>query len=231
MKCYKCGKELLEGNSCPSCGAKVGLYRKIIASSNFLYNRGLEAANERNLTDAGKYLKGSLRLNKNQIDARNLLGLIYYERGEVTQALEEWSISRALRPSGNEAERYLQMLTGGLSREDTASIIRKYNTSVGYVKQSNYDIAMVQLKNILSLHPHFVKAHQMLALLYCIEDDYVNAKTEIEEALRQRELAIDNREQAQEELILLGRRSKALLDDEDDELTPRKERRLPNIDF
>ena len=55
--------------------------------------------------------------------------------------------------------------------------------------------------------------------------------TEIEEALRQRELAIDNREQAQEELILLGRRSKALLDDEDDELTPRKERRLPNIDF
>ena len=42
---------------------------------------------------------------------------------------------------------------------------------------------------------------------------------------------IDNREQAQEELILLGRRSKALLDDEDDELTPRKERRLPNIDF
>ena len=73
----------------------------------------------------------------------------------------------------------------------------------------------------LSVNRHlFKKANQMI-------DDV----TEIEEALRQRELAIDNREQAQEELILLGRRSKALLDDEDDELTPRKERRLPNIDF
>ena len=74
----------------------------------------------------------------------------------------------------------------------------------------------------LSVNRHlFRKANQMI-------DD----ATELQKALRERELAIENREQVQQELILLGRRSKVLMEDEDeDETTPRKERRLPNIDF
>ena len=75
----------------------------------------------------------------------------------------------------------------------------------------------------LSVNRHlFKKANQMIA-----------ETTELQEALRQREMAVENREQAQQELILLGRRSKTLIeDDEDDEnVPPRKERRLPNIDF
>lgn len=74
----------------------------------------------------------------------------------------------------------------------------------------------------LSVNRHlFRKASQMI-------DDAV----ELQKALRERELAVENREQVQQELILLGRRSKVLMEDEDeDETTPRKERRLPNIDF
>ena len=75
----------------------------------------------------------------------------------------------------------------------------------------------------LSVNRHlFKKANQMIA-----------ETTELQEALRQREMTVENREQAQQELILLGRRSKTLIeDDEDDEnVPPRKERRLPNIDF
>lgn len=74
----------------------------------------------------------------------------------------------------------------------------------------------------LSVNRHlFKKANQMI-------DEVV----EIQEALRERELAVENREQAQQELILLGRRSKSLIEDnEEDDVLPRKERRLPNIDF
>ena len=60
----------------------------------------------------------------------------------------------------------------------------------------------------------------------------IDEVVEIQEALRERELAVENREQAKQELILLGRRSKSLIEDnEEDDVLPRKERRLPNIDF
>jgi hypothetical protein len=61
----------------------------------------------------------------------------------------------------------------------------------------------------------------------------IDEVAEFQKALQERELAVENREQAQQELILLGRRSKALIevDEEDDNVLPRKERRLPNIDF
>ena len=74
----------------------------------------------------------------------------------------------------------------------------------------------------LSVNRHlFKKANQM-----------IDEAVEIQEALRERELAVENREQAQQELILLGRRSKSLIEDnEEDDVLPRKERRLPNIDF
>ena len=51
--------------------------------ANSYYNQGLEKAGIRDLTGAAECLKKSLRFNKYQIDARNLLGLIYYENGEV----------------------------------------------------------------------------------------------------------------------------------------------------
>lgn len=74
----------------------------------------------------------------------------------------------------------------------------------------------------MSVNQHlFKKANQM-----------IDKAAELQEALRERERAVENREQAQQELILLGRRSKSLIeDDEEDDVPPRKERRLPNIDF
>ena len=71
--------------------------RKIRLISNSFYNAGLERAKRRELTGAVEYLKKCLNLNKYHIDARNLLGLIYYEMGEAALALKEWVISKNLR--------------------------------------------------------------------------------------------------------------------------------------
>ncbi len=90
-------------------------YNKIICVSNALYNDGLEKAKIRDLSGAVQSLKKSLRFYKANIQARNLLGLIYYEMGEVADALSEWVLSRSLKPEDNPAERYLEEIQSNRS--------------------------------------------------------------------------------------------------------------------
>ncbi len=72
---------------------------------NSYYNRGLSKAQIRDLSGAAADLKKSLQFDKYQTQARNLLGLIYYEMGETAQALVQWVISYNLQPEKNPASR------------------------------------------------------------------------------------------------------------------------------
>ncbi len=92
MNCYNCGCHLSEYDYCTACGADVALYKRILAVSNMYYNEGLEKAGIRDLTGAVSSLRQSLKFNKNNVEARNLLGLVFFERGEVVAALSEWVI-------------------------------------------------------------------------------------------------------------------------------------------
>lgn len=184
MICYKCGQHLGQSRYCGHCGADVWLYKKIIASSNVLYNEALNAAKERDLTGACELLKRCLRLNKNHIDARNLLGLVYHEMGQMSLAIEEWYISRALMVEDNEADRYIDDLCGGAGRDNVSQMIRKYNAALGYIAQGSYDLATLQMKNVLSLNPNYVEGHEVLGLIYASEGDYDKAKQEFRAALR-----------------------------------------------
>ena len=65
--------------------------QKIQYAANSYYNRGLEMAKERNLSGAARFLKRALQFNKYHTDARNLLGLIFYEMGETSDALTSGS--------------------------------------------------------------------------------------------------------------------------------------------
>ena len=96
MRCIKCGATLTDPEYCSSCGTEIHVYDKIIRLSNTWYNLGLEKAKARNLSGAMEDLCYSLELNKHNIPARNLLGLVYYEVGEVVSALTEWIISKNL---------------------------------------------------------------------------------------------------------------------------------------
>ena len=107
MICYRCGVEAGAGKRCPSCGADLRMFHKVIRISNSYYNQGLQQAGVRNLSGAIESLKRSLKFNKNNIEARNLLGLVYYEMGETVDALSEWVISRSYQPEDNPANHYL----------------------------------------------------------------------------------------------------------------------------
>ena len=70
-------------------------------TSNAYYNQALSRAGVRDLSGAVESLKKSLRFNKKNIQARNLLGLVYFEMGETVSALSEWVISKNFKPENN----------------------------------------------------------------------------------------------------------------------------------
>lgn len=185
MECYSCGCSLSEHDFCTRCGADVSLYKKIIYISNRFYNDGLEKANVRDLTGAITSLRQCLKFNKNNVEARNLLGLIYFETGEVVAALSEWVISKNLRPKKNVADDYINMIQTNPSRLDMINqTIKKYNQALTYCHQESLDLAVIQLKKVLSLNPKFIRAHQLLSLLYINNEEWEKAKRELEKCIQ-----------------------------------------------
>ena len=59
---------------------------KFSYQSNQWYNDGLKKAKIRDLSGATASLRKSLQYNQSNIAARNLLGLVYYGKGEVVDA-------------------------------------------------------------------------------------------------------------------------------------------------
>ena len=189
MYCYKCGCELNKTDHCPNCGADVGTYKKIIYTSNYLYNDGLQKAQVRDLSGAILSLKNSLWYNKDNLDARNLLGLIYYEIGETVAALSEWVISKNInderlhRKQNLGAEYLAQVQASKQTMENLDSSIERYNHALECCYTDNLDVAVLQLKKVLSVNPHYLRARQLLALLYIENKQYKRADRELQRCL------------------------------------------------
>jgi len=184
MRCYKCNATLSENDFCNRCGADVKIYKKIVRSSEAYYNLGLEKAKNRDLSGAVDCLKRSVKFNKHNTNARNLLGLVYFEMGEAVSALSQWVISLNLQPEKNIADKYLDQVQRNPGRLDTINqTIKKYNQTVQYASQESEDLAIIQMKKVLNLYPNMVKGHQLLALLYMKTGDYEKALKPIMKAL------------------------------------------------
>lgn len=185
MKCYNCGTDLTGDNRCPNCGIDVKVYKKIVMTSNYYYNQGLERSNVRDLSGAIESLKKSLRFDKTNIQARNLLGLVLFETGEAVSAMGEWVISKSLQPKDNDAGRYLDAVQKNPAQLETVNqTIKKYNQALLYCRQNSTDLAIIQLKKVLSLNPKLVKGHQLLALLYMKENKFEQAKKSLRAAMK-----------------------------------------------
>lgn len=185
MKCYRCDSILSKNHFCNSCGANVTVYKKVMKLSNTYYNMGLAKAQIRDLTGACEMLRRSVRFNKRNTDARNLLGLVYFEMGEAVQAFSEWVISKNLQPEKNLADDYIQRLQSNAQRLDTINqTIKKYNIALSYAKQGNDDVAVIQLKKVLNDNPNLIKGHLLLGLLYMRKGEFEKAKKPIIKALK-----------------------------------------------
>jgi TolA-binding protein len=171
---------LSEKSYCTSCGADVGRYKKILYMSNRYYNRGLEKAQIRDLTGAVEDLRQSLKLYKRNTQARNLLGLVYFEMGETVNAMAEWVLSQHFQKDKNIATDYIETLkTNAVLLDTINSSIKKYNQALNLCKQDSLDVAKISLKRVVSNNPRLISAHLLLALILMKEEDYSGAKKEL----------------------------------------------------
>lgn len=176
---------MTESAYCPKCGCDVIVQKQAIILSGLYYNQGLEKAQIRDLSGAIDQLKRSLKFNKLNIPARNLLGLVYFETGEVVAALSEWVISKNIQPENNIAVDYINRLQKDASKLDVINhTIKKYNLALQNCREGHEDVAMIQLKKILVQNPKLIKGYHLLALLHIREGEYEKARKTLKKAIK-----------------------------------------------
>lgn len=183
--CPNCGAQIRKTGYCSACYMPIQVLRKAYNTSDYYFNVGYDKASARDLSGAIESLNMSLRYNKKNVMTRNLLGLIYYEMGEVVMALSHWVMSVNYQGTNNLASRYLKELRQDPTQLDSVDqIAKKYNMALGYVQSEDYDLAILQLKSTLSANPHFVKGYLLLSLIYLHVNNYEKARTTLRRVLK-----------------------------------------------
>ena len=187
MNCMNCGAFLADKDLdyCPHCGCNVLIQKKVDYLSKFYYNQGLEKASIRDLSGAINCLKQSLTYDKRNIQARNLLGLVYFETGEVVAALSEWVISKNLKPTKNLANEYINRLQANSNKLDAINeTIRKYNNALALCREGHEDMAAIQLRKILTQNSKLIKGYHLLALIQMKDHEWSKARRTLRKAAR-----------------------------------------------
>lgn len=185
MNCMNCGAFLtdMDLDYCPNCGYNVLIQKKVDYLSKIFYNQGLEKASIRDLSGAIACLKQSLMYDKRNIRARNLLGLVYFETGEVVSALSEWVISKNLQPTRNLASEYINKLQANPNKLAAINeTIKKYNHALMLCREGHEDMAAIQLRKILTQNSKLIKGYHLLALIQMKNGEWNKARRILKKA-------------------------------------------------
>ncbi len=149
------------------------------------YTRAYELAKARNLSKARVYLEKAIYLNKNHQEAKNLMGLICFEMGEVGLALKYWILSTSLCKEDNLANRYIDEVQHSQKTfEAYKQALKGYNQAIEYTRQRNIDVAIIRLKKSIRLNPRLVEARNLLAFIYITQEEHDLAMSQIKEVLK-----------------------------------------------
>ena len=187
MNCMNCGAFLtdMDLDYCPKCGYNVLIQKKVDYLSKIFYNQGLEKASIRDLSGAIACLKQSLMYDKRNIRARNLLGLVYFETGEVVSALSEWVISKNLQPTRNLASEYINKLQANPNKLAAINeTIKIYNHALMLCREGHEDMAAIQLRKILTQNSKLIKGYHLLALIQMKNGEWNKARRILKKAAR-----------------------------------------------
>ena len=153
--------------------------------SGLYYNMGLDRAQIRDLSGAVDKLQARLWFDKSNTPARNLLGLVYFETGEVVAALSEWIISQNLDPENNPASDFIGQVRADQGRLQTiGQSIRGYNEALASCREGNEDIAAIRLRRVLNQNTHLIKAYHLLALIEIRQGKLAHARRILRRAAR-----------------------------------------------
>ena len=187
MNCMNCGAFLtdMDLDYCPNGVYNLLIQKKVDYLSKIFYNQGLEKASIRDLSGAIACLKQSLMYDKRNIRARNLLGLVYFETGEVVSALSEWVISKNLQPTRNLASEYINKLQANPNKLAAINeTIKKYNHALMLCREGHEDMAAIQLRKILTQNSKLIKGYHLLALIQMKNGEWNKARRILKKAAR-----------------------------------------------
>ncbi len=144
--------------------------------SNRFYNLAIDRAMDRDLFNATLLLKKAILFNSKNANARNLLGLIFFEEGAVTEAIVEWLVSRDLVKSDiNPANEYIHKVQSDEKLNNYFQSIRLYNEALDDISFERHDLAMMKLYKATELNDHNVKAMLLLSVLLLKINDHIKA--------------------------------------------------------
>ena len=161
-----------------------GYLIKIYNLSIRYYNRGIVLAKEGKYTEAVHSLRKSVALKKDNIQAQNLLGLVYYKLGRVTDGILHWQISLKYQKSDNDALKYIQDCSYSVKEMSKIDAVTAYNKALHSIKLDNVDLAVMSLKKALELNSSFVDANILMALCRMKQGNISAAIRLLEKVLR-----------------------------------------------
>lgn len=178
--CPKCGMQGESTGNCLQCQESLQWVGICYYQSQKYYKKGYEEAEKRQLTQAIPYLQKAVSLNKYNREAKNLLGLIHFELGQVGEALKMWILSIAVCKEDNIANDYMETVRKHPKKlEMYKETVQLYNRALKYLAKKNDDMAVIRLKKAISINPKFVDARNLLTLCYIYENQYGKARDQI----------------------------------------------------
>ena len=184
MTCPICASEI-ESNYCSFCGLE---YETLVIAgkvSGCLFNKGLEAARNNEITAAIGYLSKCVEFDKRNTNALDLLGLCYYRVGKINDALKVWILCFHYNGKHSQSARYITVVENNLQAvEKMRSAVSEYNRALKFAKRANDDMAIMSLEKAISFSPNFVDALNLAALCYIHVNENEKARNCIERALK-----------------------------------------------
>lgn len=170
---------------CQRCHENIKWVHELHQKSEIYYAKGHKYAEVKDLTKAMKYLSKAVALNKYHIEARNLLGVVQFEVGNIGEAIKCWILSTALSKEDNRAYDYLERLQKRpKTLESYKEATNLYNRSIKYLEKGNEDMAMIRLKKAINLNDHFLEARNLLTACYISQKQYTRAIEQISYTLQ-----------------------------------------------
>lgn len=171
-------------NEIISLDNKTTIKIKDKTKSERMYDKGLELKKENNLSKSIIELKKSLIKNKHNCKSRNLLGLCYFEYGELSKALIEWSLNDITLENKEGINIHLRRVAKEASTILTAQkSIEKYNQGIISISNKDYTKGIINLETAIVFNNNFIEACNLLAVLYLSKNDDVKAIAYVEKVL------------------------------------------------
>ena len=143
--------------------------------SNAYYNLAINRIEENDLYMATFFLKKSLVYNNDNINSRNLLGLIFYRQGDVVEALVQWVLSKKYNSDENIAADYIDDVQNDSNSQNLFEAIKLYNEAIDNIGNDRNDLAMMQLYKALTLNPNHFKSLVLISVLLLRIKEFLKA--------------------------------------------------------